>query len=546
MIGGLAPADMSMDDFLARVARATVQAVVRLAIVVRSINDDKIEVMDLDTFEEISDLLVPDNTSGEARHSLGDYLHVVALDGPGAVAREPQCFRGGFQCNWHSIDGAPPPSSKSSFMCTSTPHTLENVPMQLLGRLADPADFVNLAMALRVGEERLDAFLERLIAEAAEAAAGQHPPQIESSRGESNPDGEQRMRYYNDCERNENLQTTQEIMDDPAWLGFLEDNPGFLDIRRRYIECMEWYGWDETDRGDWQDDRSDLRVGDIILFRNKGCAEIYHPEARGRQNYLEGSREYRMQAKMSFAVVDDLSSGAIHVRELTTLEEFPGSLKRGRWSFHEASGKMRYELEEYLHVVALDSEGSVGVEPECFRDGFQCKWRSIDSALSPSNKSWFMSIGLPRVLKYQYFCVVGELAGETDIAQLRMIRAACFINHPESAREETKLDRLMQARDNIDADIEAELQRLKREVDPRVVTKPLNREYHDLNGSQGQVHEDRDFCEGSGQIRDPWVHEQIMRAFDHADGPSEADNRYRIFAYARLLDEDEVTWSYDD
>jgi hypothetical protein len=78
------------------------------------------------------------------------------------------------------------------------------------------------------------------------------------------------------------------------------------------------------------------------------------------------------------------------------------------------------------------------------------------------------------------------------------------------------------------------------------VTKPLNREYHDLNGSQGQVHEDRDFCEGSGQIRDPWVHEQIMRAFDHADGPSEADNRYRIFAYARLLDEDEVTWSYDD
>jgi hypothetical protein len=77
-----------------------------------------------------------------------------------------------------------------------------------------------------------------------------------------------------------------------------------------------------------------------------------------------------MQAKMSFAVVDDLSSGAIHVRELTTLEEFPGSPKRGRWSFHEASGKMRYELEEYLHVVALDSEGSVGVEPECFRGGF--------------------------------------------------------------------------------------------------------------------------------------------------------------------------------
>jgi hypothetical protein len=118
----------------------------------------------------------------------------------------------------------------------------------LLGRLADPADFVILAMALRVGEERLDAFLERLIAEAAEAAAGQHPPHIASSREESNPDGEQRMRYYNDCERNENLQTTQEIMDDPAWLGFLEDNPGFLDIRRRYIECMEWYGWDETNR----------------------------------------------------------------------------------------------------------------------------------------------------------------------------------------------------------------------------------------------------------------------------------------------------------
>jgi hypothetical protein len=351
------------------------------------------------------------------------------------------------------------------------------------------------------------------------------------------------QRDGDDRVRNENLQTTLEIMNDPAWLQFLDDNPDFLYLRRQYIKCMEWYGLDETDRGDWQDDLSNLRIGDIILFRNDGYGREYYPGARGLQCYRQ---DPRMQAKMSFSVVDDLSREGIQMRELTTLEEFPGSPKRGRWSFQEASGAMRYELEKYLHVVALDSEGSVGVEPECFRGGYQCKWRSIDRKPLPSNKSWFMSIGLPHVLKHQYFCMVGELAREKDIALLRRIRAACFIDNAESAREETKLDRLMQARDNIEADIEAELQRLTREADRRVVTKPLNREYHDLNGSQGQVHEDRDFCEGSGQIRDPWVHEQIMRVFDPADGYSEADNRYRIYAYARTVDVKEAEWSYDD
>jgi hypothetical protein len=186
MIGGLAPADT---DFLAQVARTTVQAVVRLAIVVEPINDNEIVVMDLDTSEEISHLRVPDNASGEVCRKLEEYLHVVALDGPGSVVREPQCFKGGVQCNWRSIDGAPTPSSKSWFMHNGHHHTLEDVPMQLLGRLAAPVDIASVAIAMQSGTERKNAAWMRLIAlaqaEANEAAAaGPHPPHNRrSSRG---------------------------------------------------------------------------------------------------------------------------------------------------------------------------------------------------------------------------------------------------------------------------------------------------------------------------------------------------------------------------
>lgn len=183
---------------------------------------------------------------------------------------------------------------------------------------------------------------------------------------------------------------------------------------------------------------------------------------------------------------------SVGVRDLVAFEDIPGHPERGQEVFDELYGEMRYPLQDYIHVVALDSDGLIQREPECFAGGVQCNWRSTNGAIPPRNKNWFAMVRMPHTITNTPVCVVGELAEKKDLQILRWTRKV--------------------AMDEIDREDEQEYQlRLAEESEDPVglglMAKSLDREPGSPSSaaddrSQASVYEDRDFCEGSGQIRE--------------------------------------------
>jgi hypothetical protein len=170
-----------------------------------------------------------------------------------------------------------------------------------------------------------------------------------------------------------------------------------------------------------------------------------------------------------------------------------------------------------MHFVALDSDGPIQSEPECF-EGVQCNWRSFNGAAPPSNKNWFADVGYARAMENGPVCVAGEVAGREDITILNWLAEVTY-------RAEKR-------------GIEQEMQRRKAEEGLDGDSSSSNSAVGDRD--QGSMHEDRDYCEGSGRISE---RDLVKRRFVSKSRKSACFYKYK---YVNPEHDKDSTWSYDN
>jgi hypothetical protein len=149
-------------------------------------------------------------------------------------------------------------------------------------------------------------------------------------------------------------------------------------------------------------------------------------------------------------------------------------------------------IKGYMHVVALDSDGLIRPEPRCFAGGVQCNWRSTKDAIPPRNKNWFARVSMPHTITNTPVCVVGELAEKADLQILRWTRKVANDDIDRADGQEYQRRLADESDDPVGLSLMAE----SLDRDPGSTSSAAD------NRSQGSVYEDRDFCEGSGQIRE--------------------------------------------
>lgn len=243
-----------------------------------------------------------------------------------------------------------------------------------------------------------------------------HGEHVASSSGKAESGGEQSM---------DNPSDEDDGDEDPAWLEFLRINTDFILHRQQYTEALEEAGMNELPEGNWQDTFEGIRTSAVIMFQSCGPAKASDP-LDDEDLWWSPTPFGPMRTTMRFAIVTMIAGEVLLARDLTTFEDIPTSPKRGQQVPHYMTGEMRFELEEYVHVVALDSDGPIRPEPECFKGGVQCDWRSTNNASPPSNKNWFARVDWPRSMRIENgpVCVVGELAKKKDLEILRLVNQA--------------------------------------------------------------------------------------------------------------------------
>ena len=375
-----------------------------------------------------------DNVSGKMRFALEDYLHFVAHDGEGSVENEPQCFQGGPQCAWLSINSVPPPSIKNWYMDTVSAYTVQNIPICVVGKVRE-SDYETLALVREVSFDRANKRRREQLATAqAGNTAGNAVDDTEDDDSISNDplersrpekrgtgsripahgeffsshrpvspintvprsDGEQSM-YGADLEEDAHTQYPVHVGHNAMVERLRQEFPDFCDE-------------------DWQGSFEHVHAGDVIMFK--------HVDIFGKSDHLSEDDDSwapmffeAVQINVRLAVVGmKIDKDHIDVLDLTTFESIPGSPQRRDKVLDRVSGEMRYALEDYLHTIALDSKGQspIETEPRCFKGGIQCKWRSTNGAPRPSSKNWYIETRT-HTLADTHIRVVGRVAGTADL-----------------------------------------------------------------------------------------------------------------------------------
>jgi archaellum component FlaC len=304
-------------------------------------------------------------------------------------------------------------------------------------------EFANVAMDLRVGEGRPDTVYGRRMAqaEAYRAATGQHPP---------------RNRRFG--------------QEDRRWDGGPDNTePG-------QSHAHEEARSNELPDGNWLYTFEGIRSGRIIMFQEGelvGASDSLEDEDLSWSPKPLG----HMRPSAQFVIVSQSFRSFMDVYLLMAFED------------------MRYALQGYLHVVALDGHGSIRSEPECFEGGVQCNWRSFEDVPLPSNKNWFTSVDMPRAQENVRVCVVGELAEYKDIAILRRTRQAYNDYVDRADDQEIQLREAEEAQDPVGLSV------LPENRNPRSVFPAVE------NRGQGFVYEDRDYVEPERRSNAPWSYD---------------------------------------
>ena len=151
------------------------------------------------------------------------------------------------------------------------------------------------------------------------------------------------------------------------------------------------------------------------------------------------------------AVVEkNLVRGGMLVHLLTEFDDDALSLLRRETYLDRDTSDFRPKLDNLLHVVALDSNGSLVAEPQYFDNGVRLNWRSTNGVAPPINKSSFMYVDeYARLVNPATLCVVGELAEDGDFSVLRSARVALSNEVDEDDAREIKRRREDRAREPI-------------------------------------------------------------------------------------------------
>lgn len=95
--------------------------------------------------------------------------------------------------------------------------------------------------------------------------------------------------------------------------------------------------------------------------------------------------------KMHLALVRDIAAGLrLQLNVFTTFGKTLRSIERMQKVIDAITGRDYFVLEDYMHVVAVQMEGDVEFEAQCFGNGEQLRWTGIDGAPLPGKKESFM------------------------------------------------------------------------------------------------------------------------------------------------------------
>jgi hypothetical protein len=330
---------------------------------------------------------------------------------------------------------------------------------------------------------------------------------VASGSGQPKPVGEQ---------SEDNPSDEDDEDEDSAFLQFLKVNPDYTVHRQEYTEALEKAGLNDFSEENWQDTFEGLRMGDVIMYQGREGVRAYPLDDKDLS--WAPVPFGHMRTTIKFAIVVNLPYRSIQVHDLIAFEDLPSSVKRGQKVSDEWTGETRYALGGYMHVVALDSDGPIRSEPECFEGGVQCNWRSFDSARPPINKNWFVEVGWARTIKNESVCVVGRVAESEDITIISWISQVTRGVSQRQIAEEAQRRKVEEGLDN----------------DSGSSSSAVG------DRDQGSMYEDRDYCEGSGRISKK---DLVKRRFESKMRKSTC---YRKYSYVYPDRDEESTWSYDN
>jgi hypothetical protein len=227
--------------------------------------------------------------------------------------------------------------------------------------------------------------------------------------------------------------------DCPAWLEYVEKNPDFKVHRQEYAEAMKKASSSGVRHAGWPDTLEGVHVGHVIDFPIAEDVQDPHLLADKDLSWAPAPGCSRIRVNYRHAIVIRENHELVIARILYTFEDIPDSPERGQEVIDDMSGETRYVLDEYLHVVAIDSEGPVRTEPQCFGGGIQCSWRTTDCVSPPSSKNWFMDTGEPHcVMSGTPLRVVGGVS-PADYATLHLVSEAHCIRLIKRVGKQTLL-----------------------------------------------------------------------------------------------------------
>jgi hypothetical protein len=252
---------------------------------------------------------------------------------------------------------------------------------------------------------------------------------------------------------------------------------------------------------DWQGDTTDIRNGAVIkfpYFKHVKNLASNSESLPGSPSWTPALRGFTVFDHRLAIVEKNLGTGGLLVRLLTEIDDDALSLLRRETYLDGATSDLYPMLDNFLHVVALDSDGPLVPEPQCFHNGVRLNWRSINGVAPHINKSSFMYLEeYSEFVEPATLCVVGELAEDGDLWVLRSARDALSNQIDEEDAREIKRRREDRTPDPIDFALSLvadSLDRIPRA--PSLASRGSSQESY--SGPYTQRYTDEDWNDGVG------------------------------------------------
>lgn len=222
-----------------------------------------------------------------------------------------------------------------------------------------------------------------------------------------------------------------------------EDERNFIDFdttRRTLKEIIEKLPVLDYWGDHWQDHTTDVRAGAVIIFPHFTHANTMDDRsARSRAVWNPALQGFTVSLQRLAIVEKNDGRGALLLCVFTGFDDDSPSSMREHIFLDPITNELRSELEDLLHIIALDNTGPPVSEPQCFNLGIQLNWRKLKHVRVPIGKSSFMRVDeYPRLLRPTSLCVVGELAEDDDFLILKSTRDALNKNLDKGGFQEIK------------------------------------------------------------------------------------------------------------